>query len=280
MIRRIGREVAAEGLAGEEAIEAAQKAEDQDKSDRLVANYHLLVALVSQVNNASEGQSSGDVTAPAELLKLSQVTLDQIAPLLGRSSNWVAGALEAIADVMACIGVTVGSTTGRVPRLVQLLQRCAKEIADWGRTESLDRAAYADMIYSVANFTWVLAEATLSHARALTGNMVTLLRTWASAPDTVADLAGRPDWLLDGWEQICLLWDLAKDDAARRASLVEITQLLPILPREASEWSNLASKTDISSRLRRVIPLNEDWRTGTKVFELIARNERLRAGAC
>jgi hypothetical protein len=29
--------------------------------------------------------------------------------------------------------------------------------------------------------------------------------------------------------------------------------------------------------LRRVVPLNEDWRTGAIVYELLARNEHLRA---
>jgi hypothetical protein len=40
-IRRVGREVAAEGLAGEEATTAARLAAEHDRGDRLVANYQL-----------------------------------------------------------------------------------------------------------------------------------------------------------------------------------------------------------------------------------------------
>jgi hypothetical protein len=77
-----------------------------------------------------------------------------------------------------------------------------------------------------------------------------------------------------------LLWRFAKDDAERRAALVEIAQLVPVLPREVREWTDLFLEADISLRLRRMIPLNEDWRTGATVFELIARNEQLRAATC
>jgi hypothetical protein len=37
---------------------------------------------------------------------------------------------------------------------------------------------------------------------------------------------------------------------------------------------------DHAFRFRRLVSLNEDWRTGSIVFQLIARNEHLRAIAC
>ena len=94
-------------------------------------------------------------------------------------------------------------------------------------------------------------------------------------------IATRPDWLLDGWEQICLVWRYASDDDSRRAALIEIAGLVPVLPREVAEWSREASDLDASLRLRRMIPLNEDWRTGMPLTQaLIARNEYFRAIAC
>ena len=64
------------------------------------------------------------------------------------------------------------------------------------------------------------------------------------------------------------------------AALVEIGALVPVIPREAREWTGMTEQIDPSLRLRRTIPLNEDWRTGETVFDLIARNEHLRAAAC
>jgi hypothetical protein len=277
-IRRVSREIAAEGLAGEEAMDAARTAAEHDKGDRLVANYLLLMALVEQVDVLLGTQPPQGATDPAEMQHRAQVAVNIVAPRLGRSTNWVAAALEAIADAMASIGINATSTTSRVPRLVSLLQNCSTEVAAWsGRQHSDDQASYAGMTCAVADFTLAT---TIVQARALTNDVIALLRSWAVAPDPVVRIAGRPEWLLDGWEQICLLWDIAKDDAARRAALVEMVQLVPVLPRETREWSDLVLEAEISLRLRRLIPLNEDWRTGATVFDLIARNEHMRALAC
>ena len=281
VIRRVGREIAAEGLAGEAAMAAALKSAEVDKGDRLVANYLLLMALVGQVNVSSPMQKSGNPLDPVEIQRRAKFAVDLVAPRLGRSPNWIATALEAIADTMAVIGINASNVTSRVPRLVEQLRHCSREIADWSSgLASEDQASYAEMICSVADFTLTVAESTLSHAWSLTNDVVGLLRAWSADPEPVVRIAGRPEWLLDGWEQICLLWKFAADDAARRAALVEMVQLVPVLPREAREWSDLVREVEISMRLRRSIPLNEDWRTGATVFDLIARNEHMRALAC
>jgi hypothetical protein len=282
LIRRIGRELAVEGLAGEAAIDGARKSAEHDKGDRLVANYLLLMALVGQVYVPNVGQPSDGAPAdPVEMQRRAQVAVHVVATRLDRSNNWVAAALEAVADAMATIGINAGNKTARVPRLVDLLQQCSTGVAIWsGLQQSDDQASYAEMICSVADFTLKLAENTLVTARALTDDVVALLRKWAVDPDPVIRLAARPEWLLDGWEQICLLWNLAEDDAARRAALVEMVQLLPVLPREAREWSDLVLEVEVSMRMRRLIPHNVDWRTGATVFDRIARNEHMRALAC
>jgi hypothetical protein len=281
IIRRVAREVAAEGLAGEEAIDAARKAAEHDRGDRLVANYLLLMALVGQVNVTLASDKSPRAPDPAQTQERARIAVNIIAPRLGRSAHWVAAALEGIGDAMASIGIDVNSTTSRVPRLLKLLQDCLREVADWSRAQqSDDQASYAEMICSVADCTLTLAQSTLLQARTLTNDVVGLLRSWAIDPDRVVRLAGRPEWLLDGWEQICLLWSFADDDGARRGALVEMVQLLPVLPREAREWTDLVLETEISVRLRRLIPLNEDWRSGATVFDLIARNEHIRALTC
>jgi hypothetical protein len=280
-IRRIARELSAEGLAGEEAMDAARAADQNDKGDRLVANYLLLLTLIGQVGGLSPGQESGALMDQSEVQRLAQQTVSTIAPRLGRSTNWVASALENIADAMAGIGINVTSTTSRLSRLVESLRCCSGEIAAWsGTQQSDDQAAYAEMICAVADFTLSLADAALAQARALTNNVVSLLRTWAVDPQPTMRLAGRPEWLLDGWEPICVLWHFATDNAARRAALVEMAQLIPTLPREVRDWSDMFWEADIPLRLRRLIPLNEDWRTGATVFALIARNEKIRAATC
>jgi hypothetical protein len=182
---------------------------------------------------------------------------------------------------MASIGIDNSGTASRVPRLVRMLQQCSTEVSSWsGEQLSDDQASYSEMICSVAEVTLSLASSTLSQAHALTKDVVGLLRSWATDPDRIVRLAARPEWLLDGWEQICLLWSLAEDDATRRAALLEMVQLVPILPREAKDWTELTLRADLPICRRKLIPLNEDWHSGATVFELIARNEHIRALAC
>ena len=279
-IRRIAREVAAEGLAGEDAVVSARAADQHDKSDRLVANYLLLLTLIRQVSGLSPDENLPSMDH-AEVQRRAKQTVATIAPRLGRSTNWIASALESIADAMAGVGINVTNTTSRLSRLVEVLRCCSGEIAAWSGTQhSDDQAAYAEMMCAVADFTLDLADEALTSARALTDDVAGLLRTWATDPTPVLSVTGRAEWLLDGWEPICMLWRFAKDDTERRAALVEMAQLVPVLPREVRDWSDLFMEADITLRLRRLIPLNEDWRTGATVFALIARNEKIRAETC
>jgi len=137
----------------------------------------------------------------------------------------------------------------------------------------------AEMVVSAGALTLTCAETTLAEAHALTNDITALLRDWATAPAKIARVAARPDWLLDGWEQICCLWDDATDPADRPAALVEMALLVPILPQETALWIGAVVDPVKLAAYRRKVLLNEDWRTGMAVYTLIARNERLRAMA-
>lgn len=279
-IRRIGREVAAEGLAGEEAMEAARTAGDSDRQDRLVANYSLLMALVEQVGVVDAVIASSDATGEGDLERRSRLAVARIAPQLGRPVHWVASALEELANVLSNVGVRANGASSRIPRLVSMLQQMTEEVSEWSRSQFLEEQAdYAALVCTVAGFTLTLSAAMLGAARALPEDVVGLLRNWSADPDCVTRVANRPEWLLDGWEPICLIWRYAQDDAARRAALLEMAALVPVLPREVREWTDLAYDVDLPTRLRRMVTLNTDWRTGATVFELIARNEHICAAS-
>jgi len=278
-IRRAARDIALEGLAGEAAAGAAAKAADEDKDGRLIANYLLLVALVEQTNLIPDEREMQP--GPVNMEERARMTTAWIAPRLGRSPSWVAEALESLSDVLGGVGVGKGRTTARIPRLLGLLRDTVRQVTDWsGEIPEDDLVAHARMICMVAKVTLGLAEAVLGRAQGLATDMAGLLRDWAANPDTVAGAASRPDWLLDGWEQICLIWKFAPDEAARRAAVVEMSPLVPIIPREANDWCEDPRDSDPSLRFRRLVTLNEDWRSGLAVLDLVARNEQIRAASC
>lgn len=277
-IRRVGREIAAEGLAGEAAMAAARLAADVDKDDRLVTNYQLLTTLIQQANLVPAAGPDAVASPALEIERRAMLTTAWVANHLGQSTAWVATALEALADVIQNFGLGSAMTVGRVPQLIGMLRKANAEIFEWGTTlGEKNQAANARTVNSVADFTPALADELLERTQALVKDVIGSLRDWSADPDALVRLAARPEWLLDGWEQICLIWNHAQDDAGRRAALVEIVGQVPILPKEVYEWCDARAHPDDGLRFQRLVGVNEDWRTGATIFNLIARNEQFRA---
>lgn len=275
-IRGIARDVAADGLAGEDAMRAALASTGADKHDRTATNLLLLMTLVEQVGlfgTAPKNEPDPETRA--------RLTVAHIAPRVGRSVDWVATALESLGGAMATIGVAGQPDPGRVPRLMDVLRGTCAALNAWsGPQGQKQQATYIPTICTAADYTLMLADECIARARALTTDLTSLLRDWASDPDAFVRSAARAEWLLDGWDQICLIWRCALDDASRRAALVEIAGLVPAIPREASDWTGMGEQIDPNIGAGGTIPLNADWRTGAAVFDLIARNEYIRAATC
>ena len=274
-MRQIAQGIAAEGLAGEQAMRAARTATEVAINDRRITNHQLLSALVHQVNTMLH-VAADDVPDPADLNTRAHNTLAWLAPHLRQSSTWAIDALGALTHVMAAAGAA--GDAGRVPRLMSTLRQVRDDIEAWGANQrGEDHAACCDTVRAMADATLSLTEIALAEARGLAADLIALLRSWSSDPNAVIRIASRPEWLLDGWEQICLIWNFARDDAARFAALIEILDHVPVLPTEVEAWGGGTPALNHLLLRQRPLALNEDWRTGAIVFDLIARNEQLRA---
>ncbi|MGA3004071.1 MAG: hypothetical protein ABSE20_20340 [Acetobacteraceae bacterium] len=276
-VRAIGRATAAEGLAGEGAMQAARAAAKTEEGDRRVVVRHLLSSLIRQVNPGPNASSPVPGPGSPDLDARARQTIAWLAPRLGQSAGWGVKALDALADAITGLGI---GDSGRIPGIIKLLDAMREEIAEWANTQrDGDRVLFAHTVCSVCDFTRSAAATMTTQTRMLTGDMVRLLRQWATDPDSVVRVAERPEWVLDGWEQICLIWNYAQDNAARRVALVEIADHIPVIPKELNEWGGGRANMDDVFAEQVHIGLNEDWRTGASVFDLIARNEQLRAAA-
>ena len=56
-----------------------------------------------------------------------------------------------------------------------------------------------------------------------------------------------------------------------------IALLIPVIPREATEWVVTPIDSESQSRFRKTVSPNDGWPTGAVVSDRISRNERLRA---
>lgn len=275
-VRAAARAVAAEGLAGEDALAAAEAATAAAREDFILGNFALLMTLVRHVDPAAPAEP---LAATRDMEQRARRAVGTIAAKVARPPEWVAEALEAISSALHAVGVRDQPRPAHARRLLALLEAVASEIH--GGSEALPDsvvAQHARIVLDGAQTAVALAGEAVAALDALAADPAALLTDWAADPSVLSRAAEKIEWMLDGWEPLCLLWRNARTSGERRAVLAEIAPLVPAMPREA-----MAAEPEHHEPpppgARRVIQMNEDWRSGAMVFERVARNERLRAQA-
>jgi hypothetical protein len=270
LIRAAGRAVAAQGLAGHEAAKAAVIAQAEEIKDRLATNFLLMVAAVRQTDPLGVIDEAQVISRHPALQQRVKERMKQIAPRLGRSAEAVFSDLGQLAVVLAPIGFDKQTPLARVPRLLAAIGRFRAAAMKWAHDNADDSGAA--LAAAISHVTITCAEVTLADARVSTEATTELLKEWINAPEAVARRLARTEWLVDGWEDICVLWESATTKAARRAALLEISSLVPILPKEVNGWLSRQVDTEVTRRMPKIIRVNIDWRTGM-YFDRVTRNE-------
>lgn len=278
LVRETARAVAAEGLAGRAAATAVAQARSEEGAARMRANFLMLLDLVSRTETRNEATVAPQADTLANIESRARRAVARFAPRLGVSPEIIAAWLEAIAAVVAGIGVPGDTAPSRMRALAQHLATTVQEIELWIAKSPDPREQHAAMlVVDAARLTLGCAAAAFKDLDGTLSDTPTLLRAWREDSTDLGRRATRPEWLLDGWQVICELWADA-DPALRSGVLWEMAMLAPVMPREVEEWLGLTEDWDRPTRLRRVVRANEEWRTG-RMLEIVARNERLRARA-
>lgn len=276
-VRAVAQKLAAEGLAGREATVAAAASAEADRNSLILVNFLLLIILMEQVEPAGL-RISAETERTAELDRRARRIVTQVSGLIGRAVAQISLDLEAISALFVPIGLEAEMPPARLPLLTSRLEAVAEGLARWSEQYSDDGCSgLAGSLSRSAFVTAGCAAAALTAARDLTNDMTGLLRTWARSPAEIARKIASPEWILDGWERFCLLWETAEHISVQRAVLREMAQLVPMLPKEAASWSAEREELEKLEPALRAAQLNVSWRNGGASQGLIARNERLQA---
>ena len=276
-VRLTARQLAAEGMAGRDASIAAQAGMEADGNEQVLTNFLLLILLMEQIEPIGLRVSAGTERTP-ELDQRARRILTRFGASIGRDTARMSTDLESLSELFLTIGLNVGGPPARLPRLLARLEANADSLADWTRRFPEDGfAPLAASLARSARVTAACAGATLRSVQAMTHDMKGLLQAWAGAPAEVAKQIARPEWVLDGWERFCLLWETALSLSAQRAVSQEMAQLVPLLPREAADWGDERMELENLEPMFRTARLNDTWRVGGASYGLVARNERLQA---
>jgi hypothetical protein len=276
-VRAVAWEVAREGLAGDQARIAAEIAAQSDQSERLRAASRLLRALSKQVeplNQSSRASSRRSAASDRQIDPL----LRQLAPILGRNGQQIREAMASLSDLFAPVGLAPNDNVSRVARLIGQLRQTRDQMT---KLSAPDHASGGDWLLRSVTTSMetilVCAQESFREARALFTDPLTLLKQWIATPAKVVALSTRTEWILDGWERISSLWQITHGDMARRGTVPEIAQLVPVLPQEVMQWIGAAVSMGALEPACLVTWQNDTWRKGGGAFVQIERNEQLRA---
>ncbi|HUB10655.1 MAG TPA: hypothetical protein VMB34_01755 [Acetobacteraceae bacterium] len=296
-VREVARAVALEGLAGRHAQSAAEAAIQFDRRAQEIASGSLMLALYEQLRPDAVEEIRRLAATPAFCDQAQQAVVAHAAQL-GFAPQTLPLHLQQAGKVFAQVGPYRSEHRTRILNLLETLTRMHEELTAWSKGQPAGSGELGSMVAEVAGATLTCALTATREARLATRDVAALLQQWPANHAMVAAQAERPEWLLDGWEQICQLWRTAEIDAERAAALNEIAALVPVLPKETGEWAHttirvqslftyretvlvrqdwrVTSESPARPQGRRRVQRNEDWRT-TSLVDFVARNEDLRA---
>jgi len=240
VVRAAARRVAEDGAAGRAAQAAAARAIQTEDESRQATNRYLLYALAAQTTVQA---SSAEVAA--------------------------------LASVVDEIGVGPHAAQAGIPVRLAQLKRLRAELVTWLNTGA-DDTGYGPMACGMADLAIRCAEQVAAAARGRVADVEGLLADWRTRAGDVAALFSRAAWVLDGWSLPCLLWSAASGVVAQRAALIEIGQMLAVLPKEAGQWIGSSIDAEANQAIRPTVGLNQDCRAGLSALDLVARNEQFR----
>lgn len=277
-IRGVALQVAKSGLAGPGGARTAVAQLADDRQQSTLAHLELILEVVRQMEQHRPGRVAPELTDMRDLQLRARAALMSLSVRTRRSGEEMMAMLEDMAQVFRAVGVGRQAERAWVAQWLALLGALRRDLAKLAPGLPREAAAVVAIIDATADLTVRAADITLAAARRLLADMPSLLVRWTHDPESVAKVAARPEWLLDGWQRIVSLWNVPDDRHDRTAMLLEMLELVPVMPEEVSDWVGieLHQEAETLSR-RRIVRLGQDWRTGEMVIDVQARNERLRA---
>lgn len=278
-IRKAAQEVAIEGAAGRKAARVAAQAAAADEAVGLLTRFHLVTRLLEEagLERVDWGAFTGD---NRELRAMIRGLLDRVAPQLGTPVDGLFEQIEAIADIATPVGPPIAGTTARNELMLARLQTLVTSLSQWSVGEAGSAAADAKLVLDVVARTVREGTEAQLAARGLLDTVLVLLRSWPQTPgERLRSVLIRPEWLLDGWGQVCGQWEAVVRDerAAQRQMLQQILASLPMLDPNDRTAGAVAEAHEIRFDRGRRVKLHEDWRTGVSVMDRRARAELIRA---
>jgi hypothetical protein len=273
-IRMAAYRVARTGLGGPELIEQANKALEREATEKLASGFFLMLRVI---------EATGVNTDRAALALInihSSEGRTMVKQAFRRLGDHIATTPEAchqrileLSDIIQPIGFEIEGQRGRLRQLLHRLSHFRDEVI---RTDS---GGTTRTLAEVAQLTMRIGNSILSEIDRDIGNIIRFVAEWDVRVTSARQSMERLSWLLDGWGQVCDLWDGSDGDKTlgRHQRITEIMRIIPVVPRSESQTRIHVEPADFQRRQNRIVQQNEDWRTGQVDSEMSARLGKLQA---
>lgn len=275
-VRTATLSVAAKGLAGRDAMRRAQTLLAQEKEEALLTNFLLVVDLLKLAGISAQELMTGRAGEDTEARM--KRAIFQVAHALQISPEVLYQRIEVLTRSTFTVGLPWAPTPGRLRRLLGDLDTFAESLTQWQSRDVTAAAEVGRFAAAVAVHTTTLARVTMGESDSLMRNVLSIMRNWERDAKIISGQMSRLAWLLDGWSYIVALWTSVESEPheRQRDTILEMARLIPVMPREISEWTDSGLDQESKSIQRKWVRLNQDWRTGRNLMEAVARNEVLK----
>ncbi len=274
LMRRAALKVAMTGLAGAASAEAAAITMAADDQMVVETNLLLMLALMENLQTPVSVMMGLDPKSAAFRTYVKTMMREAVQEI-GLRSEIVDQRIAELAAIIAPIGFLDAGHIGRLRRLLAGVAEFRQSIADWGHGDRSDMAGYAGFAATVADLTIDIAGRMLMQIDRDLRQIGQIIRQWDKRSDGIKRMAGRLSWLLDGWDFVLAFWQEARGGPMieQRDSVDHLMRLLPLVPRHETSLDVDDLKRRQALMQRRRLRAYEDWRTGERDIELVARME-------
>jgi len=259
-IRQMVRRIGLTGEAGDEARQAAARADAEDQEALVAQNFRLLMRLVRQTETKAENTVPLGRDNQVNIMRLSQRATRRMTARLNCAPEELSGWLNDISRVMLQCGLGLDQRDTSIASLLARLRQFRLDLASMNYAESTMPSAW--LLDETASLNLTCSDPLLRNIERSLDDLAVLLQRWPRDAKTITEEFERPSWLLDGWVEMLALWDRRTVEDTEHI-LRAMASMVPVLPNEIVEWvGSDAQFTWHQQRLTRFVMELEDWRTG------------------
>ncbi|ACJ00209.1 hypothetical protein [Rhodospirillum centenum] len=280
-IRGAALRVQATGVAGPDAAAAARRSLTEAGQQLILTQFILVTELLKLVGIGARDLLRPGMTAQ-ESQRLARQALAKVAALVKIPPDDMAQRVETLGTAIAPVGMPQSPQPGRLRALLKQLDAMRDALMTWAQKDASDVSGLGDYVADIAGHTIALGAERLKQLDLVCGDPKQIIHDEPRFRAAITQHVSRLSWLLDGWDFLIALWNAAQDrpEEAQRAAVVELSRLVPVIPREELGVSFTETDLEAVAKVqRRWVRMNEDWRTGALDMDAVMRLESLKTAA-